>query len=144
MKILTLTEPWATLVGIGAKKIETRSWGVGYRGTLGIHAAKSFPGYAKDFCRQEPFLSALRKAPHFDLSKENFGFSLGYIIAKGRMTGCVKMTADNMPGEPEKSFGLYIPDRMMWMLESMRLLPAPIQASGKLYLWEFPGLDSDD
>ena len=26
MKALTLTQPWATLVAIGAKRIETRSW----------------------------------------------------------------------------------------------------------------------
>src|SRR5262245_40552891 len=40
MKALTLTQPWATLVAIGAKRIETRSWNTNYRGPLAIHAAK--------------------------------------------------------------------------------------------------------
>lgn len=40
MKAITLTQPWATLVAIGAKRIETRSWATRYRGPLAIHAAK--------------------------------------------------------------------------------------------------------
>lgn len=35
---LTLTQPWATLVAIGVKCIETRSWQKAYRGPLLIHA----------------------------------------------------------------------------------------------------------
>ncbi len=39
MKALTLWQPWATLVAIGAKRVETRSWSTSYRGPLAIHAA---------------------------------------------------------------------------------------------------------
>ena len=42
MKALTLTQPWATLIAVGAKRIETRSWGTSYRGRIAIHAAKGF------------------------------------------------------------------------------------------------------
>lgn len=44
MKALSLTQPWATLVAIGAKKIETRSWSTSYRGPVAIHASKGYPG----------------------------------------------------------------------------------------------------
>jgi len=47
MKALTLTQPWASLVAIGAKRIETRSWPTNYRGPLAIHAAKGFPKWAQ-------------------------------------------------------------------------------------------------
>jgi hypothetical protein len=40
MKVLTLAQPWATLVAIGAKKIETRSWPTNYRGPLAIQFAR--------------------------------------------------------------------------------------------------------
>src|SRR6202030_2406661 len=50
MKALTLTQPWATLVAIGAKRIETRSWPTLYRGPLAIYAAKRFPKWAQDTC----------------------------------------------------------------------------------------------
>ncbi len=38
MKALSLKQPWAALVAIGVKKIETQSWGTSYRGSLAIHA----------------------------------------------------------------------------------------------------------
>ena len=43
MKALTLHQPWASLIAIGAKKIETRSWATSYRGPLAIHAAVRKP-----------------------------------------------------------------------------------------------------
>lgn len=39
MKALTLWQPWASLVALGEKKIETRTWSTTYRGTLAIHAS---------------------------------------------------------------------------------------------------------
>ncbi len=43
MKAITLHQPWATLVAVGAKRIETRSWATSYRGPLAIHAARTTP-----------------------------------------------------------------------------------------------------
>jgi activating signal cointegrator 1 len=40
VKALTLTQPWASLVAIGAKQIETRTWSTRYRGRVAIHAAR--------------------------------------------------------------------------------------------------------
>lgn len=40
MKVITLWEPWASLIAVGAKMIETRSWNTNYRGRIAIHAAK--------------------------------------------------------------------------------------------------------
>ena len=38
MKVLTIREPWASLIGEQIKIIETRSWPTNYRGELYIHA----------------------------------------------------------------------------------------------------------
>lgn len=54
MKTLSLYQPWATLMVIGAKRIETRSWMSRYRGPLAIHSTKSFPAYAKNLCYGQP------------------------------------------------------------------------------------------
>jgi activating signal cointegrator 1 len=43
MKALSLWQPWASLVALGIKTIETRSWETKYRGPLAIHAAKKRP-----------------------------------------------------------------------------------------------------
>jgi len=40
MKAITLWQPWASLVALGVKTIETRSWATSYRGPIAIHAAK--------------------------------------------------------------------------------------------------------
>ena len=40
MKTLTFLQPWATLVALEAKRIETRSWRTSYRWPLAIHASK--------------------------------------------------------------------------------------------------------
>ena len=43
MKMLTLHQPWASLIAVGVKTIETRSWSTPYRGPLAIHAGKARP-----------------------------------------------------------------------------------------------------
>lgn len=43
MKALTLWQPWASLMALGVKWIETRSWSTSYRGWLAIHAAARRP-----------------------------------------------------------------------------------------------------
>jgi hypothetical protein len=59
MKALTVAQPWATLIAIGAKRIETRSWTTRHRGPLAIHAAHAFPRIARDLARTSPFAEAL-------------------------------------------------------------------------------------
>ena len=62
MKALTLTQPWATFVAIGVKRIETRSWSTRYRGPLAIHAAKAMPAEARTLCEEEPLRMLLEQA----------------------------------------------------------------------------------
>ncbi len=42
MKAIGLEQPFASLVGIGAKTIETRPWSTDYRGPLAVHSAETF------------------------------------------------------------------------------------------------------
>lgn len=62
IKCISLTQPYATLSGIGAKGNETRSWRTSHRGPLAIHAAKGFPGWCKRLCETSPFAAALARA----------------------------------------------------------------------------------
>lgn len=43
IKALTIRQPWAQLIALGVKTIETRSWSTRYRGPLAIHAAAKRP-----------------------------------------------------------------------------------------------------
>lgn len=41
IKAISLHQPWASLVAMGIKGVETRSWTTRYRGPLAIHASKN-------------------------------------------------------------------------------------------------------
>lgn len=126
MKALSLTQPYATLVALGAKKIETRSWKTPYRGPLAIHAAKGFPLWAKMACQE----------PYFMRFLEGHSLPLGWVIATCELVDCVRITADNAPPEPEFSFGDYTPGRWMWHLANVKQIK-PVPVKGALGLWEW-------
>ena len=139
MKALTLTQPWATLVAIGAKRIETRSWNTKWRGPLAIHAAKRFPIEAQELCFTEPFRSHLDN--YVKLGETYLGdhaFPLGCIIATCELVNVLRITEQHRPHiEPELSFGDYSIGRYMWFLEDIKAFSEPVQAKGALGLWNW-------
>ena len=137
MKTLSLTQPWATLIAIGAKKIETRSWGTNHRGPLVIHASKAFPRDAQDFCAKEPFRTVLQT--HFGPDWYPNDLPLGCILAITTLKTCMRMTEHLIAGieSPERDFGNYEVGRYAWFLGEPHVLPEPIPAKGSLGLWEY-------
>lgn len=151
-KVLTLTQPWATLVAIGAKKLETRSWATPYRGPLAIHAAKGLADMTETefarLCNGAPFYGALLAEygkprqhwygiPGIDVAR----IPRGAIIAVCKLTGCFATNGFSSalrlpPDEPERSFGNYAPGRYAWRLEDVRRLDTPIPLRGQLGLWD--------
>lgn len=122
VKVLSIREPYASLIKLKIKTIETRSFKTNYRGELYIHAS---------------------------LSKSNVGDELsklvmpmyGEIICKCKLVDCVLMTKeyvkyvkDNMP--MEYKCGLYEEGRYAWILEDIEEINA-IKAKGKLGIWSF-------
>lgn len=128
MKAISLLQPWASLIAIGAKKIETRSWSTKYRGPLAIHASRSNKNQLLRF--MEPFLKALR----------GIGIlPLGAIVTTCNLVDCVKMTQEfiDTVQSPELDFGDYAVGRYAWILENIKPLEKPIPASGALSLWNW-------
>lgn len=146
MKALSLTQPWATLVAIGAKRIETRSWRTKYTGPLAIHAAKRFPKEARAFAMQPACYNAVRRAPACWSWYPSY--PLGVVLATCRLVACLPVEVLDNGGdvfsvslEPlsqqERAFGDYSPGRYGWILEDVQLLPELIPAKGALGLWEW-------
>jgi hypothetical protein len=131
MKALTLTQPWATLVAIGAKRIETRSWRTGYRGPIAIHAAKGYPTRLRGLRFDEPFMSALWRAG----IKPDMPLPTAAVVAVAQLADCIHIFVP--PPEPERSFGDYSPGRYAWLLSDVRELREPIPALGALGLWDW-------
>lgn len=161
MKALTLTQPWATLVAIGAKRIETRSWHTSYRGPLAIHAAKTFPEWAKEQAQWEavfrralgwPGLPIPFARTWLDLMQANIrALPLGCVLAVCELLDC-KLIVDSQtalsvtrfgprmlaPPEPERSFGDYEPGRYGWILGNVeQQFDPPIPAKGAQKLWDW-------
>lgn len=141
IKCITLIQPWATLVALGEKQIETRSWRTDYRGQLGIHAGKRIDYEA---CEEPRIKAALQKHGIYNPSQ----LPTGYILAICQIFDCVRMAASNtlthgviVPGyklsDRERSFGYYESGRFAWVLANIRRPPAPIPATGKQKLWNY-------
>ena len=154
IKAISLTQPWATLVAISAKEIETRSWSSPYRGWLAIHAAKGLDavGGAEGLveqCRQEPFRSVL--LGHFGAGAiAGQALPLGAIVAVGNLhrierTGRtpadeVYVWGQDLPiTDPnELAFGDYTPGRFAWVLTNVHPLVEPVPCRGALRVWTMP------
>jgi hypothetical protein len=140
MKAITLTQPWATLVAIGAKRIETRTWSTNYRGPLAIHAAKGFPRDAIELALEEPFRSTLARAG----VKRLDDLPRGAVVATARLVECRSTTPDMIDGswvaglsDLEDAFGDYSPGRYGWVLADVEPLAEPVPARGALGLWNW-------
>lgn len=137
MKALTLTQPWATLVALRVKTMETRSWRTHYRGPPAIHAARGFPKEAVQLCFQRPFAQELARAGianPADLPR-------GAVVAVAVLTGCGQVMLESFArkvAEPERSFGDFSKGRYVWHLANVRALPKPVEVPGALGLWGLP------
>src|SRR5579884_2998990 len=123
MKCISLHQPWATLVVIGAKRIETRHWKTRHTGPLLIHAAKKWDKWTKAMCFDEPFYTVLNAAGfvnHSDFRKSDFDLPFGAIIGAVNLVKCFPT---EYVGEPaitylERKFGDYSAGRFGWLMES--------------------------
>jgi len=155
MKTLTLYQPWATLIALGEKRIETRSWYTSYRGPLAIHAGKTDdyinPAKIRYICNEQPFRKALDRAGLYR-SFYLTAFPRGCIVATCELIACKKIySTDCQPdfqgwkisghyfpaSNQEYEFGDYSIGRFMWFLANIKPLEKPIPAVGSQGLWDW-------
>lgn len=126
MKVITIKQPFASLIASGQKEYEFRTWKTSYRGEILIHAGKSADK------------EAMNRFSSFDLD-----CPLGCIIAKATLTDCIpideevkeELRAKNAPvywgitSDPDwKGYG--------FKLENIQRIE-PISVNGSLGLWEY-------
>jgi hypothetical protein len=127
VKAITLEQPFASLVSIGAKTIETRSWSTAYRGPLAIHSAKTFIPVTDSYYR------GLLISAGLDCEK----LPLGKIIAIARLAGCKKVIASEIPCYPQLAFSNFTPGWYALELADIKPLPKPVPADGGQGLWDW-------
>ncbi|MBE6147668.1 MAG: ASCH domain-containing protein [Firmicutes bacterium] len=127
MKVITIKQPFATLIAEGLKEYEFRTWKTKYRGEILIHAGK---GIDK---------KAMTRYKHLNLK-----YPSGCIIAKATITDCVYIDKEMKKLLKEKNPLVYygIINHDDWngygfKLENVKKIE-PIPTNGKLSLWEYP------
>lgn len=129
MKVVSIIEPWASLIKEKVKYIETRSWKTNYRGKIYIHAS-------------------LKKVPKKDERINNLinllkdkDFKYGHIIAEATLVDCIYMDEEFISkiknNNQEYICGEYSLGRYAWILEDIKELERPIPAKGSLGIWNY-------
>jgi hypothetical protein len=166
MKAITLRQPWASLVAVGAKRIKTSKQQTSYRGPLAIYASTVLPGgiFRAKRPMPEPFASPLREAGH---ANERGDVILSYLPRGSVIATCTLVDicaicaiphSDDVGyaqpvvedgatigriiavQEPERTFDDYTPGRWAWLLADVQPLDPPVPAEGgQKSLWDWDG-----
>lgn len=127
MKVITIKQPFATLIAEGLKEYEFRTWKTKYRGDILIHAGKVVDK------------KAMERLKHLNLE-----YPSGCIIAKVTITDCVliddSIKNDLIEKNPQVYYGIMNHDNSVKMygfkLENVNKIN-PIFINGKLSLWDY-------
>lgn len=140
MEALSLTQPWATLMAIGAKRYETRDWRTTRRGDIAIAASKGFPRDERELCQEDPFCTVLAEAGITIIgltpSKPN-QLPLGMVVCVVEIVDCIATNPEGVerrlsrrplvdPAPHEQDFGNYAPDRQVFITTNLRRLRHPV------------------
>lgn len=159
MKVLSILQPWASLVVLGHKKIETRSWNTKYRGELLIHA--SMGKQYKKIGYDNPLLEYYAELYENGMIEHMASLPFGAIIGKVNLEAVIPCENIDASGDPfqqsllinsdrakfasncatislqEYQFGDYSDGRYGWLLSNPILLSKPIPCKGQLGIWNF-------
>lgn len=123
MKVLSIKEPFASLIANNIKHIETRSWKTSYRGEIYIHASLT---KEKVDDRINKLNSMITPNP-------------GYILCKCILKDCIYMDEkflEDIKNKEEYIYGRYSLGRYAWVLEDVEII-TPIKAKGQLGIWNY-------
>lgn len=122
MKVLTIRQPWATLIMQQDKRFEFRSWKTEYRGELLIHAGKMMDKEA---------VERLRKYLPQELP-------VGKILGQAILANCFicdQTLKENLRKENKDIYAKSMfKEKFAWQLQKIKVFRNPIEIKGKLGL----------
>lgn len=126
MKAITLWQPWASLIALGVKTIETRSWGaprslIGQR--IAIHAAKrpaKFPDMKRLILETDPDVWNRWFAAGLVSERGELDFlPYGAVVGTSMLVDCVRMVARDDDNDDDRPI-LVVGDRALTLWERHR------------------------
>lgn len=152
MKVLSVWQPWASLLAAGVKRYETRSWSTMHRGILVIHAAKHWSDELAGLIQTEPLEGRIRRLGYHSAAGFRARAPFGAIVGVVRLRACVRTNAIDETlsaaglaplSSLERALGNYAPGRFAWQTDHWRTLPEPIPLRGRQGLFDLsPELDA--
>ncbi len=127
MKAITLWQPWASLIAVGAKQYETRPWKTNYRGRIAIHAARR---------KVIPPSDVMKVMKEHGLKINELKY--GVIVCTAELVDCVKLDRNTPIMEitiGEEIVGDWSHGRYAWKLEDIKVLDTPLAVTGFQKLW---------
>ena len=142
MKAITLHQPYATLMAIGAKTFETRSWKTGHIGPIAVHAAKTRENDGLFW--YEPIATMLKQYGYSNPDELPYGKVVSIHVMRACFpTPAVAGTSVTYgvltipPEWPESRFGFYGPGRYAWHMPLLEMLDPPIAVRARQGLWNW-------
>jgi hypothetical protein len=140
MRALTIKQPYAWAIAVGAKSVENRTWHTAYRGPLAIHAGKTVDRAGLDNPR---ILDAIAEQ---GFTIDEAASRQGAVVAVAEVVGCHHAGAcvGNATSDELGRRGhlwctpFSVPDQYHIELASVRRLPEPVPCKGMLGLWRLP------
>lgn len=134
---LSLLQPWAALMALGEKAVETRGWSTSYRGLVAIAASKTSDPADIHWALDE-YATILGK---YQVAKPA-DFARGAIVALGWLANCVPTERfdfrDYRCPAHEEEFGNYSAGRFAWVFSGIHALEHPLPIKGALGLYGLP------
>lgn len=125
MKVLTIKQPWATLIMQGDKRFEFRSWNTKYRGEFLIHAGKGVD--------KEAMIRLKKYLPD--------EIPFGKILGKATITDCIAMNENLAQELAKENNDIYTTHSFSrnyaFKLENVEKFKNPIEAKGQLGFWNY-------
>ncbi|MEM6752658.1 MAG: DNA N-6-adenine-methyltransferase [Cyanobacteria bacterium P01_C01_bin.38] len=131
LKAISLWQPWASLIELGFKHYETRSWKTNYRGKLLIcSAAKSTKNQYQQYLK----IGSKVKLPPWDETN----FPRGYALAICDLVDCIDMTPEFIAQQSQTEIlcGDWQVGRYAWKLENIQPITEPFAVKGKQGLFD--------
>lgn len=140
MKVISIWQPWASLIVHGFKSIETRSWAAPkslLKETIGIAATKIIRPEQRIAAEDPEFVKFYEKTGLPPLDQLPHGAVLGTAV----LNSCDVITEADMEDitDEELAFGWYSPGRYAWRLRYPKAFGVPYLARGAQGVWEWRG-----
>lgn len=138
-RALTISQPFASMIADGEKRIENRWWSTDYRGPLAIHAGKGTQYLTRHDLRRFPTgcvlaIARLAGCVHLDYARQEY--------AARHVPYCLSRDGFGARDLAEILDDVHAEGPVLWILRDVRRFPRPIPARGAQRLWGWRAPDN--